>query len=191
MLQVNVQPLRVHTLYHDNKPYTVYKMQLSTGTQSWSIARRYSEMSKFHNVLMRFLKQLDVYSWLHQLRSLLHQVFPKKGFGIVTYQVIRTRSKKLVQYIQFVLLLRRRALIPVDEEHLPTLVALIDLIDMHLSLPNDIDALVDECSICLDGIPSIKRHELPCGHEFHHNCITQWISEHATCPLCRKSCLKT
>ncbi|KAK4270668.1 hypothetical protein QN277_019446 [Acacia crassicarpa] len=49
------------------------------------------------------------------------------------------------------------------------------------------------CSICLEEItPSDKEEEegdvripKPCGHVYHHSCITKWLINHHTCPLCR------
>lgn len=47
------------------------------------------------------------------------------------------------------------------------------------------------CSICLNN--STKNEcvvKLPCGHEFHQNCITTWLEESSSngCPLCRAKC---
>ena len=48
-----------------------------------------------------------------------------------------------------------------------------------------------ECAICLsefvegEGIRVLGR----CNHGFHVNCIQQWLSSHASCPTCRRSCL--
>jgi hypothetical protein len=46
-----------------------------------------------------------------------------------------------------------------------------------------------ECIICLDdyvsGVSSVMR--LPCGHEFHADCISKWlIFRKKTCPICKK-----
>lgn len=45
-----------------------------------------------------------------------------------------------------------------------------------------------ECSVCMDDVA--KGDEvvvLPCSHWFHEQCATLWLSEHNTCPICRKS----
>jgi hypothetical protein len=34
-----------------------------------------------------------------------------------------------------------------------------------------------------DVPPSL--YKLPCGHEFHNDCLQPWLAEHITCPLCR------
>lgn len=46
----------------------------------------------------------------------------------------------------------------------------------------------DECVICLeayvDGVSQVMR--LPCGHEFHVECITPWLTtRRRTCPICK------
>jgi E3 ubiquitin-protein ligase RNF115/126 len=48
-----------------------------------------------------------------------------------------------------------------------------------------------ECSICMDEVNIGEEvTELPCKHWFHHPCISAWLSEHDTCPHCRKSIRK-
>ncbi|KAK9131994.1 hypothetical protein Scep_011522 [Stephania cephalantha] len=47
------------------------------------------------------------------------------------------------------------------------------------------------CSICMDGIKvDEKIGSLSCGHEFHVNCIKDWLIVNNTCPICRRSALK-
>lgn len=43
-----------------------------------------------------------------------------------------------------------------------------------------------ECTICIDEL--VKGDEvsvLPCAHWFHGECVTLWLKEHNTCPICR------
>ncbi|EAA32691.1 hypothetical protein GE21DRAFT_6612 [Neurospora crassa] len=43
-----------------------------------------------------------------------------------------------------------------------------------------------ECTICIDDM--YKGEEvtvLPCKHWFHGECVTLWLKEHNTCPICR------
>lgn len=42
-----------------------------------------------------------------------------------------------------------------------------------------------ECSICYNKISSLNT-KLSCGHEFHTNCIDDWLERSSSCPLCRK-----
>lgn len=44
-----------------------------------------------------------------------------------------------------------------------------------------------ECSICMDPVElGTEVTELPCKHWFHYNCIEMWLSQHNTCPHCRR-----
>jgi hypothetical protein len=46
------------------------------------------------------------------------------------------------------------------------------------------------CSICLNDvcIKKDKDHKIqtPCGHIFHSDCLSTWLSCNDTCPMCRK-----
>jgi len=49
------------------------------------------------------------------------------------------------------------------------------------------EGLADEsCTVCLVPLGSGDSvAKLPCGHTFHHACISKWLSERSrTCPLC-------
>jgi hypothetical protein len=48
--------------------------------------------------------------------------------------------------------------------------------------------LLNECPICLEEF-SIGQEvtELSCHHPFHRDCLTLWVQENHTCPLCRLS----
>lgn len=44
------------------------------------------------------------------------------------------------------------------------------------------------CSICLDEFSHIGQQvgETSCGHYFHASCIETWLTNHISCPNCRK-----
>lgn len=45
-----------------------------------------------------------------------------------------------------------------------------------------------ECSICMESVEiGTEVTVLPCQHWFHFECIKSWLSEHDTCPHCRKA----
>jgi hypothetical protein len=41
----------------------------------------------------------------------------------------------------------------------------------------------DDCSICLDKL--VNKLIMPCGHQFHTDCILDWFKKNNTCPICR------
>ncbi|CAF1418883.1 unnamed protein product [Adineta ricciae] len=43
------------------------------------------------------------------------------------------------------------------------------------------------CSICLENFDLLMQvKQLPiCHHIFHRNCLTEWLLQHSTCPMCR------
>jgi hypothetical protein len=45
------------------------------------------------------------------------------------------------------------------------------------------------CSICIERVDSEKAGKIlvgECGHVFHSNCISAWLTRKKSCPLCRK-----
>ena len=44
----------------------------------------------------------------------------------------------------------------------------------------------DDCSICLKSFNK-NNYEMPCGHNFHQECILIWFDKKINCPLCRQS----
>ncbi|KAH3713080.1 hypothetical protein DPMN_072847 [Dreissena polymorpha] len=52
---------------------------------------------------------------------------------------------------------------------------------------NEIEDTQSECSICCqDYETGDAQTTLPCRHEYHPNCIKNWLMERATCPNCRQ-----
>ncbi|KAH9203488.1 hypothetical protein DL95DRAFT_472338 [Leptodontidium sp. 2 PMI_412] len=44
-----------------------------------------------------------------------------------------------------------------------------------------------ECSVCMGDVTvGVEVVVLPCSHWFHEACASAWLSEHNTCPICRK-----
>lgn len=57
---------------------------------------------------------------------------------------------------------------------------------VHASTKYDFHGEPKECPICLEKLKDGDEViSLPCAHTFHFQCITSWLSEHDTCPLCR------
>lgn len=57
---------------------------------------------------------------------------------------------------------------------------------MEISSEADNSHTKDECIICLDDIETEWR-KLECQHQYHKQCIEDWITIRATCPLCLKN----
>lgn len=50
---------------------------------------------------------------------------------------------------------------------------------------------VDTCCICIDEYAQgDKIATLPCGHEFHSDCISPWLQQQCVCPLCKRDLLE-
>lgn len=53
---------------------------------------------------------------------------------------------------------------------------------------NPVGTLSDNCVICMgseNGFLGVSQ--LPCGHQFHSNCIEKWLKQYSvSCPSCRK-----
>lgn len=44
-----------------------------------------------------------------------------------------------------------------------------------------------KCVICVDEMAvGEKASVLPCDHLFHGECVTPWLKQHNTCPVCRR-----
>lgn len=48
----------------------------------------------------------------------------------------------------------------------------------------------NDCSICLSeiAVKSTGCVEMTCSHTYHLKCISKWLSNHDTCPICRHAC---
>ena len=45
-----------------------------------------------------------------------------------------------------------------------------------------------QCNICFeDYVKNETVTQLPCQHLYHKDCITPWLRQHGTCPVCRKN----
>uniref|UniRef100_A0A0X3P4M6 RING-type E3 ubiquitin transferase n=2 Tax=Schistocephalus solidus TaxID=70667 RepID=A0A0X3P4M6_SCHSO len=97
----------------------------------------------------------------------------------------------------------RESAIPVDGPLLPFLMLLNRNLALNGPPPADATALSrlpkrtltsenivksESCPICFDDYAAGEVViTLPCEHFFHENCITRWLKEHGTCPICRKN----
>lgn len=72
----------------------------------------------------------------------------------------------------------------INEENIPVLPFRNRLPTFRYSLTNVNNI---ECSICLSQyIENDNVNRLECNHNFHKECIEEWLHINPTCPLCRK-----
>lgn len=66
--------------------------------------------------------------------------------------------------------------------------------DHHKSFQVDelasVDCEIGLCIVCMEGfercgVDNDHGKKMPCGHVFHANCLTKWLSMRNSCPLCR------
>ena len=59
----------------------------------------------------------------------------------------------------------------------------IDNLPLRFFEEEDADKI---CTICLtEYTEGNMLRILPCSHEYHYQCIDQWLEEHSNCPICR------
>ncbi|KAL6586002.1 hypothetical protein OROMI_002646 [Orobanche minor] len=63
-----------------------------------------------------------------------------------------------------------------------------DASQMVNELPTVVMGSGRSCRVCLEGFcfGGAAGKQVSCGHVFHENCISQWLSIHSSCPLCRR-----
>ncbi|XP_036322011.1 probable E3 ubiquitin-protein ligase RHC1A [Rhagoletis pomonella] len=45
----------------------------------------------------------------------------------------------------------------------------------------------DSCVICNEETTNFNFVSTPCMHGFHRSCLTIWLTDHDSCPLCRRT----
>ncbi|XP_037886209.1 RING-H2 finger protein ATL70-like [Glossina fuscipes] len=62
-------------------------------------------------------------------------------------------------------------------------------INMLPSYEYNVDKSCDNqayCAVCINDLVSKELiRKLPCGHNFHAECLDKWLQSHETCPMCR------
>ncbi|XP_065518787.1 E3 ubiquitin-protein ligase Praja-2 isoform X1 [Lathamus discolor] len=72
-----------------------------------------------------------------------------------------------------------------DEAHPPATKETIDSLP-QIVITNDQDGQEQHCIICCcEYVENEIITELPCHHLFHRTCVTLWLQESGTCPVCR------
>jgi hypothetical protein len=62
----------------------------------------------------------------------------------------------------------------------------------HMSLMTESSSDLEPCCICQEEYADGQSIGLlDCGHEFHSNCIKQWLMQKNLCPICKTTALAT
>ena len=61
----------------------------------------------------------------------------------------------------------------------------------HFIMPDD--APTDPCPVCQEAYEPLLSEiiTMPCLHMFHVDCLTPWVRDHNTCPVCRHALATT
>lgn len=76
---------------------------------------------------------------------------------------------------------------PVPESERPAPLSLVSSLPKRPSTgcPDDV------CAVCLDGFGTEEVRQLPCGHEFHLECVDPWLlTKKRKCPVCKGDIVK-
>lgn len=76
----------------------------------------------------------------------------------------------------------RPILLPAAREPVGAPRALIEALPLVFHQEDQHEA---SCAVCLDDFAQEEQvRQLPCGHQFHSQCIGKWLSRSTRCPLC-------
>jgi len=69
----------------------------------------------------------------------------------------------------------------------PAAKSVIDMLPTSCLTKASAEALADSCcAVCQDNYKvGDTVCKLPCGHEYHKDCVHPWLERHCTCPVCR------
>ena len=60
-----------------------------------------------------------------------------------------------------------------------------EMLKLVLAQPLSAQQDNEVCTVCLDSLkPEAHIHTLPCQHQFHYECATEWFRRSFTCPRC-------
>jgi hypothetical protein len=120
--------------------------------------------------------------------TLVHTVFLLLGLLalVVTkwdevYRFLLTRLPTALA-VRFRAAVRRLGLTPARNGLAPTSPEVLAGLDRFQAAGNE-----GECSVCLDRLDAGQRTlRLGCKHCFHEQCLTPWLEQRSSCPVCRQ-----
>lgn len=186
--------------------HVIYSLTIRRGDAHWPIRRRFRQVAKLHEQLLLGFGRSSMKSGLPRLppKVTCRSLF----FGQQDQRFLQMRALQMQEY--FEALLRyipyvdqcealRELLCSVDVSQM-SYDALLDLeqalgrggpeisVDARLiaALPQREAALKTGCCVICQEL--MEKDEdvrvLPCGHEYHFECIAQWIPQSNTCCVC-------
>ncbi|EQC33463.1 hypothetical protein SDRG_08974 [Saprolegnia diclina VS20] len=174
----------------------------------WSMKRRYSDLYYVRTQLQRMYKHALKLKGARQtdrvvalLAPVVSAKFPPKRLGLDTTNIVQERLIGLKEFVAHLMQLRSSCLElrdPSNDSYFETeqLNEIYRLLGHALAVPTRMNcrpttttvATTEPCAICLedhrDGAKD-SVFQLPCGHEFHQECILEWFETQHTCPMCR------
>mmetsp|Transcript_61699 Transcript_61699/g.144752 ORF Transcript_61699/g.144752 Transcript_61699/m.144752 type:complete len:265 (-) Transcript_61699:52-846(-) len=197
--------------------HVIYTLNIRRGNAEWPIRRRFRQVVKLHEQLVQGFGRSSMKEGLPRLPPKL--TYRSVFCGQLDQRFLQTRANQmqdyfeaLLRYIPFVDQCEalREFLCSVDVSNM-SYDALLDLeqalgragperrIDTaliaalpkrrHEASPSQQSGF---CVICQElMLKSEDIRVLPCGHEYHYDCISQWIPESNTCCVCHGLAVET
>lgn len=157
------------------------KMRITTGKnvkqiyndkwceQALSKIKEYLRKEQYYNAFSKLLYYFEKPIMVNLFETLINLFFFLLFIGIIIIVLVipfiyRRKEKTKVQKIQ-------------------------DFLKKLKSSSNIKTVFTGNCVICLEPFEDKKDNEvstLPCGHKYHTECLTKWLTKENKCPLCRK-----
>lgn len=125
----------------------------------------------------------EIITWLWVLIALAMSIF--RAYRVTCDR--RRRSREL--FLQFSALeMMSRVYTQMLYSHTDLSFEDSPLSEAVLSLPHVPATTSDPCAICLESLDKATTATLlPCGHQFHSQCVDCWLQVKPKCPVCKRS----
>jgi len=190
----------------------MFNLTIRNGDAVWQIRRRFRQVRSLHGSLSSALAETDLGRRLPPPPP--RATFRSAIFGQKDRQFLDDRAKMIETYLKeltalipcveqcealymFICYLHLprwrgdRVLVgggapPVDPKAIASLPRTPQL--PEATLDEDGEAKVVVCVVCQEAIDPCDKQadirQLPCGHEFHFQCISNWLTKRNTCCIC-------
>ncbi|ETW05870.1 hypothetical protein H310_03528 [Aphanomyces invadans] len=193
--------------------YTMH-MTCPTTNVFWVVRQRFSQVYANRKAILAASSDKCSAEGRLLLRGLMRplRVFPKRRLGVDCDAIVAERCEGFRNYIAALFHVREACYVSLETADASTTVVLrrtiklmeqaVEMPELHkreelkwrdrLSRMHTHEACPDDdrtCSICLEDFeesaPAFTNIRLGCNHAFHLDCVSTWLTRHATCPLCR------